>query len=74
MDRFILKILYISTEYQYILENYWIRKYYVVCTVFWSFHSHEWSRQNFSLQYQYNTRQTSDENKEKYQLGDYWLI
>ena len=31
-------------------------------------------RQNFSLQYQYNVTQTSDENKEKYQLGDYELI
>ena len=26
---------------------------------------HEWPRQNFSLQYQYNIKQTSDENKEK---------
>ena len=25
-------------------------------------------------QYQYNIKQTSDENKEKYQLGDYKLI
>ena len=24
---------------------------------------------NFSLQYQYNTKQASDENQEKYQLG-----
>ena len=38
------------------------------------FNSHEWPRQNFSLQYQYNIKQTSDENKEKYQLGDYKLI
>ena len=30
---------------------------------------HEWPRQNFSLQYQYNTNQISDENKEKYQFG-----
>ena len=34
------------------------------------FNSHEWPRQNFSLQYQYNVNQISDENKEKYQLGD----
>ena len=27
-----------------------------------------------SIQYQYNIKQTSDENKEKYQLGDYKLI
>ena len=33
-----------------------------------------WPRQNFSLQYKYNIKQTSDENKEKYQLGDYLLI
>ena len=30
--------------------------------------------QNFSLQYQYNIKQASDEKKEKYQLGDYFLI
>ena len=37
------------------------------------FNSHEWPGQNFSLQYQNNIQQTSDENKEKYQLGDYKL-
>ena len=31
-------------------------------------------RDNFSLRYQYNTRQTSDENEEKYKLGDHKLI
>ena len=35
------------------------------------FNSHEWPRQNFSLQYKYNIMQTSDENKYKYQPGDY---
>ena len=30
------------------------------------FNFHEWPRQNFSLQNQYNIYQTSDENKEKY--------
>ena len=34
-----------------------------------TFNSHEWPRHNFSLQYQYNTKQASDENQEKYQLG-----
>ena len=34
------------------------------------FNSHEWPRQNFSLQYLYNINQISDENKEKYQFGD----
>ena len=38
------------------------------------FNSHDWPRKNFSLQYQYNIKQTSDENREKYQLGDYKLI
>ena len=28
-------------------------------------------RQNFSSQYQYNAKQKTDENKAKYQLGDY---
>ena len=32
--------------------------------------THEWPRQNFSLQYQYNINQISDEVKEKYQFGD----
>ena len=34
------------------------------------FNSHEWQRENFSLQYQCNINQMSDENKEKYQFGD----
>ena len=34
----------------------------------------EWPRQNFSLQYQYNFKHSSDESREKYQLGDYKLI
>ena len=34
------------------------------------FNSPEWPRQNFSLQFQYNVNQVSDENKEKYQFGD----
>ena len=28
----------------------------------------------FSLQYQYNINQISDENKENYQFGNNWLI
>ena len=32
------------------------------------------TKTEFSLQYQYNIKQTSDENEEKYQLGDYKLI
>ena len=33
--------------------------------------SHEWPRYNFFIQYQYNIEQTSDKNKEKYQLIQY---
>ena len=28
------------------------------------------NQDNFSIQYQYNVNQISDENKEKYQFGD----
>ena len=33
------------------------------------FNPHVWPKQNFSLKFQYSIKQTSDENKEKYQLG-----
>ena len=39
-----------------------------------NFNSHEWPRQNFSSQNQYNINQISDENIEKYQFGDNELI
>ena len=32
------------------------------------------TRENLSSQYQYNIKHRSDENKVKYQLGDYLLI
>ena len=48
-----------------------IEKYVLEC---WPFHSHKWPRQNFSLKYQYNIKQTSDEDKEKYQIEDNKLI
>ena len=45
------------------------------CQIFFQFPyrftSHEWLRENLSLQYQYNIKHRSDENKVKYQLGDY---
>ena len=50
------------------------RSYELITPVGEPFNSHELPRQNFSLQYQNNIKQTSDENKEKYQLGDYKLI
>ena len=37
---------------------------------YWPFKSHEWPRQNFSLRYQYNAKQTSNESKGKYELSD----
>ena len=33
--------------------------------------SHEWPRHSFSQQCQNNIKHTSDENEEKYKLGDY---
>ena len=50
------------------------RRYVLITPVGEPFNSHELPRQNVSLQYQNNIKQTSDENKEKYQLGDYKLI
>ena len=42
------------------------------CQIFFQFPypftSHEWLRENLSLQYQYNIKHRSDENKVKYQL------
>ena len=35
---------------------------------------HEWPQKNFSLQFLYSIKPTSDENKEKYQLGVYKLM
>ena len=50
------------------------KKLFVIATYFRDlllpFNSHEWPRLNFSLQYQYNINQMSDENKEKCQFGD----
>ena len=42
--------------------------------VSWPFNSHGWPRQNFSLHYLYNINQISDENKEKDQFDDNYLI
>ena len=60
-------------------DNFYLLSYISSLSVFFTpvgepFNSHELPRQNFSLQYQNNIKQTSDENKEKYQLGDYKLI
>ena len=55
-------------------DNFYLLSYVFITPVGEPFNSHELPRQNFSLQYQNNIKQTSDENKEKYQLGDYKLI
>ena len=34
----------------------------------------KWPRQNFSLPYQYDSKQISDENKEKKQLEEFFLV
>ena len=39
-----------------------------------TFKSQSWPRENFSLHHQYDIKQTRNENKEKYQSGDYWLV
>ena len=36
-----------------------------------SLHSHEWARQNSSLQHQLKVKHISDENKGKHQVGGY---
>ena len=36
--------------------------------------THKWPGHNFYLQYQYDIQPTSDENKDKYQVGDYLLV
>ena len=36
-----------------------------------TYNSHQWPRQNFSLQYQNNIKQLSDENKDKYNPGEF---
>lgn len=39
-----------------------------------AFNSYEWPRKKYSLQYQYFTKQASNENWVKFQVGDYKLI
>ena len=51
-------------------EAFFVRSQSVQRFIVLSFKPHEWLRQNFSLQHQYNVNRISDENKEKYQFGD----
>ena len=65
--------------YNTILHNYlnrrWALHFQNVITRYLSLYSppppHERLREHFSSQYQYNIKQRRDENKVKYQLGDY---
>ena len=43
--------------------------FHVLCPLEKAFNSHDWSRQNFSLQYQSNIKKTIDKNQKNYQLG-----
>lgn len=56
----------------YLYVYLWIFLLWFVCSsrrliTYWPLHSLEWSRSNFSLQSQYDIKQTGDENKEKCQ-------
>ena len=57
-----------STKADLTLTTSFYKKHYRY-TVPFTIYSCQWPRQNFSLQYQYNVKQTSNENKQKYQLG-----
>ena len=64
---------YNTTLHKY-LNRRWALHCQNVMTSYLTPYPHEWLRENFSLQYQYNIKYRSDENKVKYQLGDYLLI
>ena len=67
------KWLLFNSAFELVFQTMWILLWYFFFYVYyknWPCNSHEWPRQNFSLQYWYNVNQTSDENKENYQFGD----
>ena len=70
----VLKIIYLKLSCHLDLKsnshNWFTRKCVAAEGDNWPFNSHERSRQNFSIQYQYNIKQISDENKEKYQFAN----
>ena len=57
-------------------HNFYRRDDFSIKTLWsWPYNSHEWPRQNFSLQYRCHISQMSYENKEKFpQFGDNRLI
>ena len=63
-------------KYNATLHNYLNRRWALHCQnvmtryLHVTLYRHEWPRENLSLQYQYNIKHRSDENKEKYQLGE----
>ena len=63
---YMVVILMVPVPY-YTYASYSLRQKSLPSVLLESFNSHEWSRQNFSLQYRYNIKHRSDENKVKYQ-------
>ena len=63
-------------KYNATLHNYLNRRWALHCQnvmtryLHVTLYRHEWPRENLSLQYQYNIKHRSDENKVKYQLGE----
>ena len=51
--------------------QFWPAAAHSITAQYWSFTSHEWPKQNFSLPYQYNINQITNENKEKYKIEDF---
>ena len=60
-------LLFPHFEIPYSRRSYSLRQKSLPSVLLEPFNSHEWSRQNFSLQYRYNIKHRSDENKVKYQ-------
>ena len=62
-----------TTEHWFLFDDDGLRLLYSKCkqgfTLGHPSHSHEWPRQNFSIQCQYNIKRTSGENKVKCHLG-----
>ena len=55
----------------YIVNNLNMKNKVIVSIKIEPLNSHEWQRQNLSLQCQYNSKHASNENKGKYLLVDY---
>ena len=81
LQRIVVSVKHTKRKGSKVLKQGWMVHFTSKDTQVWHmfcchvpFHPHQWPRENFSLQYQYNIKQTSDENKERYQFGDYQLV